>query len=165
MQSLTRNNHITSNRLSSLALIPSKHISAITFFINPPFHAHLQPHSCTTLHQDARFAGALRCLRTSSTHPHFSFAQKIGRVTKSATLPYTFHFYISKLYLLAIRTRSIPRSKELGQFYTSEVFKSLLRFGRCKTDIHRMSCTLICGMVPPHLSYTPYIPAPTKPPS
>ena len=46
MQSLTRNNHITSNHLSSLALILSKHISAITFFITPPFHAHLQPHSC-----------------------------------------------------------------------------------------------------------------------
>ena len=41
MQSLTRNNHITSNHLSSLALIPSKHISAITFLIQPPFHAHL----------------------------------------------------------------------------------------------------------------------------
>ncbi len=65
MQSLTRNNHITSNHLSSLASIPSKHISAITFFSKPPFHTHLQPHSC----------------------------KKIGRVTKSATLPYTFYIF------------------------------------------------------------------------
>ena len=93
MQSLTRNNHITSNHLSSLASIPSKRISAITFFSKPPFHTHLQPHSC----------------------------KKIGRVTKSATLPYTFYIF--------------------------EVLMSPLRFGRCKTDIHRMSCTLICGMV------------------
>lgn len=65
MQSLTRNNHITSNHLSSLASIPSKRISAITFFSKPPFHTHLQPHSC----------------------------KKIGRVTKSATLPYAFYIF------------------------------------------------------------------------
>ena len=31
-------------------------------------------------------------------------------------------FNISKLYFPALRTRSIPHSKELGQFYASEVF-------------------------------------------
>ncbi len=66
--------------------------------------------------KDTRFAGALRYLRANSTHLHFAFAQKIGRVTKSATLPYAFYIF--------------------------EVLMSPLRFGRCKTDIHRMSCTL-----------------------
>lgn len=65
--------------------------------------------------------------------------QKIGRVTKSATLPYAFYIF--------------------------EVLMSPLRFGRCKTDIHRMSCTLICDMVPLHLSYMPCISAPAEPPS
>ena len=89
--------------------------------------------------KDTRFAGALRYLRANSTHLHFAFAQKIGRVTKSATLPYAFYIF--------------------------EVLMSPLRFGRCKTDIHRMSCTLICDMVPLHLSYMPCISAPAEPPS
>ena len=42
--------------------------------------------------------------------------QKIERAAKSATLPYAFYIF--------------------------EVLMSPLRFGRCKTDIHRMSCTL-----------------------
>ena len=71
--------------------------------------------------KDTRFAGALRYLRANSTHLHFAFAQKIERAAKSATLPYAFYIF--------------------------EVLMSPLRFGRCKTDIHRMSCTLICGMV------------------
>ena len=49
-------------------------------------------------------------------HLHFAFAQKIERAAKSATLPYAFYIF--------------------------EVLMSPLRFGRCKTDIHRMSCTL-----------------------
>ena len=67
--------------------------------------------------KDTRFAGALRCLRANSTHPHFAFAQKVERAAKSATLPYAFYIF--------------------------EVLMSPLRFGRCKTDIHRMSCTLL----------------------
>ena len=66
--------------------------------------------------KDTRFAGALRCLRANSTHLHFAFVQKIERVTKLATLPYAFYIF--------------------------EILMSPLRFGRCKTDIHRMSCTL-----------------------
>ena len=66
--------------------------------------------------KDTRFVGALRCLRANSTHLHFTFAQKIERAAKSATLPYAFYIF--------------------------EVLMSPLRFGRCKTDIHRMSCTL-----------------------
>ena len=65
MQSLTRNNHITSNHLSSLALILSKHISAITFFITPrftPIYSHIP-------------------------------VKKIGRAAKSATLPYAFYIF------------------------------------------------------------------------
>ena len=74
--------------------------------------------------KDTRFAGALRYLRANSTHLHFAFAQKIGRVTKSATLPYAFYIF--------------------------EVLMSPLRFGRCKTDIHRMSCTLFVVWFPVH---------------
>ena len=69
MQSLTRNNHITSNHLSSLALILSKHISAITFFITPP--------------------------RFTPIYSHIP-VKKMGRVTKSATLPYK--FYTSEVF-------------------------------------------------------------------
>ena len=58
-----------------------------------PIYSHIPVQPCI---KDARFAGALRCLRTSSTHPHFAFAQKIGRVTKSATLPYK--FYTSEVF-------------------------------------------------------------------
>lgn len=35
---------------------------------------------------------------------------------------YILHISFLNAHLLALRTRSIPRSKELGQFYTSEVF-------------------------------------------
>ena len=89
--------------------------------------------------KDTRFAGVLRYLRANSTHLHFAFVQKIERAAKSATLPYAFYIF--------------------------EVLMSPLRFGRCKTDIHRMSCTLICGMVHLHLSYMPCISAPAEPPS
>ena len=55
-------------------------------------------------------------------HLHFAFAQKIERAAKSATLPYAFYIF--------------------------EVLMSPLRFGRCKTDIHRMSVLHpIYGMV------------------
>ena len=74
--------------------------------------------------KDTRFAGALRCLRANSTHLHFAFAQKIERAAKSATLPYTFYIF--------------------------EVWMSPLRFGRCKTDIYRMSCTLFVVWFPIH---------------
>ena len=108
------------------------------FSSNPrftPIYSHIPIQPCI---KNARFADTLRCLRASSTHPHFAFAQKIGRVTKSVTLPYTFHFLIflnyiflsfgqeapCKLFLLDFQSRSIPRLWP-GQFYTSEVFNSL----------------------------------------
>ena len=147
MQSLTRNNHITSNHLPLLLFTPVKRYIHSYIFHCISVFLHQCKHCC--LHQnhisvqpcikDTRFAGALRYLRANSTHLHFAFAQKIERAAKSATLPYAFYIF--------------------------EVLMSPLRFGRCKTDIHRMSCTLICGMVPLHLSYMPCISAPAEPPS
>ena len=101
MQSLTRNNHITSNHLPLLLFTPSKDIFIRTFSIAALFsysnvsiavgkqnHISVQP--CI---KDTRFAGALRCLRANSTHLHFAFAQKIERAAKSATLPYAFYIF------------------------------------------------------------------------
>ena len=107
-----------------LLFTPAKNIFIRIFSIAALFFLQQCKHCC--LHQnhisvqpcikDTRFAGAIRCLRASSTHPHFAFAQKIERAAKSATLPYAFYIF--------------------------EVSMSPLRFGRCKTDIHRMLCTL-----------------------
>ena len=122
MQSLTRNNHITSNHLPVLLFTPSKNIFIRTFFHCSSVFLQQCKHCCLYQNhisvqpciKDTRFAGAIRCLRASSTHPHFAFAQKIERAAKSATLPYAFYIF--------------------------EVLMSPLRFGRCKMP-------LICGMV------------------
>ena len=87
--------------------------------------------------KDTRFAGALRYLRANSTHLHFAFAQKIGRVTKSATLPYA--FYIFEVLMSPLRS---------------------VQNGHPSDVLHP-----ICGMVPLHLSYMPCISAPAEPPS
>ena len=54
------------------------------------------------------------------------------------------------------RIFTLPSRKRLKEQPNQPLFLMLsiylkfycLRFGQCKTDIHRMSCTLICGMVP-----------------
>ena len=100
-----------------LLFTPAKNIFIRTFPIAALFSLQQCKHCC--LHQnhisvqpcikDTRFAGAIRCLRASSTHPHFAFAQKIERAAKSATLPYAFYIF--------------------------EVSMSPLRFGRCKMPL------------------------------
>lgn len=146
MQSLTRNNHITSNHLPLLLFTTSKDIFIRIFSIAALFsYSNVSIAVYTRTTSLCNLASKIQGSRARSdayeqTRRIFTLlsAQKIERAAKSATLPYAFYIF--------------------------EVLMSPLRFGRCKTDIHRMSVLHpICGMVHPHLSYTPYKSVPTAP--
>ena len=100
MQSLTRNNHITSNHLPLLLFTPSKDIFIRTFSIaalfsysNVSIAVYTRTTSLCNLASKIQGSRALRCLRANSTHLHFAFAQKIERAAKSSTLPYAFYIF------------------------------------------------------------------------
>ena len=123
MQSLTRNNHITSNHLPLLLFTTSKDIFIRIFSIAALFsYSNVSIAVYTRTTSLCNLASKIQGSRARSdayeqTRRIFTLpSRKRLKEAKSATLPYAFYIF--------------------------EVLMSPLRFGRCKTDIHRMSCTL-----------------------
>ena len=76
MQSLTRNNHITSNHLPLLLFTPSKDIFIRTFSIVALFSHPAEPHLCATLHQRYKVRGRAQMLTSKLDASSLCFRAK-----------------------------------------------------------------------------------------
>ena len=76
MQSLTRNNHITSNHLPLLLFTPSKNIFIRTFSIAALFSRPAEPHLCATLHQRYKVRGRAQMLTSKLDASSLCFRAK-----------------------------------------------------------------------------------------